>query len=214
MGILNAVDTAAADTAPFMVTDGAAANAMLSPVVPCTTEPCPVPQHRIQGALVAAAALGARSVSLWDVHGRLLATAGAPGAVPGLARNVTRTGAAATPMAVAPVRVGEHLMATVQVIDDVATAEVLHLIAQTTAAWVATLWEDAGEIDNLAREIVHAYEELHLLYELGESLARQFDGAGAADFVLEKIVGALGASFAELQLTDGTVRTYMRDNTL
>jgi diguanylate cyclase (GGDEF)-like protein len=57
------------------------------------------------------------------------------------------------------------------------------------------------EIDSLAAEIVHAYEELHLLYELGEGLTSDLNVAEVTRLLLDKIVHALRAADAELSLT-------------
>ena len=56
------------------------------------------------------------------------------------------------------------------------------------------------EIDSLAAEIVHAYEELHLLYELGEALRGDLSLSQVTDLILDKIVHALNAGQAELRL--------------
>jgi diguanylate cyclase (GGDEF)-like protein len=60
-----------------------------------------------------------------------------------------------------------------------------------------------AEIDSLAGEIVHAYEELHLLYELGEGLTSTLGVTNATNLILEKILHALNAGYAELSLEDG-----------
>jgi diguanylate cyclase (GGDEF)-like protein len=57
-----------------------------------------------------------------------------------------------------------------------------------------------SEIDSLAAEIVHAYEELHLLYELGEVLTSHLGVAQVTDLIIEKILHALNAGAAELRL--------------
>ncbi len=57
-----------------------------------------------------------------------------------------------------------------------------------------------SEIDSLAAEIVHAYEELHLLYELGEVLTSDLGVAQVTDLIIEKILHALNAGAAELRL--------------
>ena len=50
-----------------------------------------------------------------------------------------------------------------------------------------------NEIDSLAAEIVHAYEELHLLYELGQVLTSDLSVSQVTDLILEKILHALSA---------------------
>jgi diguanylate cyclase (GGDEF)-like protein len=56
------------------------------------------------------------------------------------------------------------------------------------------------EIHSLAAEIVHAYEELHLLYELGEVLTSDLSVADVSDLIVDKILHALDAGDAELRL--------------
>jgi diguanylate cyclase (GGDEF)-like protein len=61
------------------------------------------------------------------------------------------------------------------------------------------------EIQSLAAEVVHAYEELHLLYELGEVLTSDLSVSGVTSLILEKILQALDAGDAELSLTSTSV---------
>jgi diguanylate cyclase (GGDEF)-like protein len=56
------------------------------------------------------------------------------------------------------------------------------------------------EIHSLAAEIVHAYEELHLLYELGEVLTSDLSVSEVTTLILEKIEHALNADHASLTL--------------
>jgi len=56
------------------------------------------------------------------------------------------------------------------------------------------------EIHSLAAEIVHAYEELHLLYELGEVLTSDLSVSDVTNLIVEKILHALNAGDAELRL--------------
>ena len=62
-----------------------------------------------------------------------------------------------------------------------------------------------NEIDSLAAEIVHAYEELHLLYELGEVLTSDLSVSQVTDLIVDKIVHALNAGHAELRLASSRV---------
>jgi diguanylate cyclase (GGDEF)-like protein/PAS domain S-box-containing protein len=66
---------------------------------------------------------------------------------------------------------------------------------------------DAGlhqEINSLAAEIVHAYEELHLLYELGEVLTSDLGVSEVTSLIVEKILHALTAGDAELRLASSS----------
>jgi diguanylate cyclase (GGDEF)-like protein len=62
-----------------------------------------------------------------------------------------------------------------------------------------------NEIDSLAAEIVHAYEELHLLYELGEVLTSDLSVSQVTHLIVDKIVHALDAGHAELRLASSRV---------
>ena len=59
---------------------------------------------------------------------------------------------------------------------------------------------EQSEIQSLAAEIVHAYEELHLLYELGEVLTTDLSVADVTNLVTDKILHALNADDARLHL--------------
>ena len=66
---------------------------------------------------------------------------------------------------------------------------------------------DAGlqqEIHSLAAEIVHAYEELHLLYELGQVLTSDLGVSEVTSLIVEKILQALTAGDAELRLASSS----------
>jgi diguanylate cyclase (GGDEF)-like protein len=62
-----------------------------------------------------------------------------------------------------------------------------------------------GEIHSLAAEIVHAYEELHLLYELGQVLTSDLTVSEVTGLIVEKIFQALNAGDAELSLTSASL---------
>ncbi len=61
------------------------------------------------------------------------------------------------------------------------------------------------EIHSLAAEIVHAYEELHLLYELGQVLTSDLTVSEVTSLIVEKIFQALSAGDAELSLTSASL---------
>jgi len=62
-----------------------------------------------------------------------------------------------------------------------------------------------AEIHSLAAEIVHTYEELHLLYELGEVLTSDLSVSDVSILIVEKILDALDAGDAELSLASGSL---------
>nr|HET8628403.1 diguanylate cyclase [Thermomicrobiales bacterium] len=109
---------------------------------------------------------------------------------------------------VAPVVVQGTAVAAVRVTGAGAERERVEAVARLTAAYVSAAWQAAREIDSLAGEVVHAYEELHLLYELGAALTGQLTVARAADLILAKILNVLHATDAELVVDDpaGPVR--------
>ncbi len=161
---------------------------------------CPVPVSTLERVLAAAARLGAGRLSLAGADGRLLAAAGA---------DVAPAGTGTVAGVEAPVLAGGAVVATVRAegaAGDAASRAALALAAETAAAWIGDVWVGAGEVESLAGEIIHVYEELHLLYELGESLTSQRGVDATVDFVLQAIVGALHATWAELCLADGSVR--------
>jgi diguanylate cyclase (GGDEF)-like protein len=57
------------------------------------------------------------------------------------------------------------------------------------------------EIRSLAAEIVHSYEELHLLYELGDVLTSDLTVGEVSQLIVDTILHALNAADAELSLT-------------
>ncbi len=65
---------------------------------------------------------------------------------------------------------------------------------------IADLWTTNLELDSMAGEIVHNYEELHLLYEVGKLLTSQLSLDDAAGIVLRHIERALGAARVTLTL--------------
>ncbi len=64
----------------------------------------------------------------------------------------------------------------------------------------------AEEIDSLSGELLRTYEELHLLYDLGEALTGQLPLSAASQLILDRIVNTLHPAWAELRLQEpGTV---------
>jgi diguanylate cyclase (GGDEF)-like protein len=102
----------------------------------------------------------------------------------------------------APVVVEEAANAVVLVTGASAARARLAAVAHLTAAHIATTWQAAREIDSLAGEVVHAYEELHLLYELGEELMGQVTVTQAAALIFDKVQQVLRAACAELSVDD------------
>ena len=79
----------------------------------------------------------------------------------------------------------------------------LESLLRTIAVGLEESWSAVEEIENLAGEILHAYEELHLLYGLGDILTRKLNVAADAeviDLVLEEILNTVNADWAEITL--------------
>jgi diguanylate cyclase (GGDEF)-like protein len=74
--------------------------------------------------------------------------------------------------------------------------------------------ERQNEIDSLAAEIVHAYEELHLLYELGDVLTSDLSVSQVSDVIVDKLRHALGAGDAELHLAPSKARLHVDHTTV
>ena len=158
----------------------------------------PLPASQVHEILEQACTPGIYRVSLADRHGRarLRARHGAIG-------DARRLGEPRDMVEVsAPVVLRGETVAVVRVAGAPDESTALEDAARLTAARLGDAWAAAQEIDSLAGEIVHAYEELHLLYELGEALTGQFTVAQAAELVLDKIRHALHAAWAELRLND------------
>ncbi|HEU0167752.1 MAG TPA: EAL domain-containing protein [Chloroflexota bacterium] len=72
------------------------------------------------------------------------------------------------------------------------------------------VWTVSEEIDNLASALVQAYEELHLLYELGATLTSEVSVAAGADIILDRILTTVPAVWAELRVGDTDVPVHTR----
>ncbi|MFN8514113.1 MAG: diguanylate cyclase [Thermomicrobiales bacterium] len=168
---------------------------------------CPVAMSHLREIAV--------SVATWGVHSFTLTTResgdrrsvytvaaegwSAPAAPAGAARSSAR------------VYVRNATVATVEVVSDGASEESLARAAYLVALRVGDAWAVSEEIDSLSGEIVHAYEELHLLYELGDALADQLTVALASEVILEKLLATLAAAWGELHL-EGEDETFVRVN--
>jgi diguanylate cyclase (GGDEF)-like protein len=157
----------------------------------------------------------AASVATWGVHSFTL-IAGASGEQ----RPITVVAAKGWPAPAAPdgagricapVRVRQATVASVEVIGNAADGELLAQAAYLVALRIGDAWAVSQEIDSLSGEIVHAYEELHLLYELGDALANQLTVAQASEVILEKLLATLNAAWGELHL-EGEDEPFVRVN--
>src|SRR5688500_17064389 len=156
---------------------------------------CPLVPSAAQRVLSDAALLGAEVARPVATDGTLIAEVGS-------AARLT------APLQLAePVVVRAAEVARVHVIGPRPMAPMLGQAARLTAARLGEAWSAAEEVSSLAAEIVHAYEELHLIYELAEVLTSQLTAAEATNLILGKILNALRAGSAELRLADGSTVT-------
>src|SRR6266542_3163433 len=66
------------------------------------------------------------------------------------------------------------------------------------------------DLDSLAGEILHCYEELHLIYDLSEALTDQLSVSTVAEIILERLLTTFRAAWSELRLHDGSQAAYTR----
>lgn len=110
----------------------------------------------------------------------------------------------------APVLVNGATAATVQATGPSYARARLERAVQAAAGRLSDAWIAAEELDSLAGEIIHAYEELHLLYELGSSLSSELSVPIASDQILEKILNTVPAARAELRLVEPGTPVFTR----
>ena len=99
--------------------------------------------------------------------------------------------------AMAPVHYAERQIAVVTAAGPEPQAREM---ANHVALWLTDLLMLEGEVDNLAQEVVHAYEELHLLYELGTGLSGVLDVQAACKQVVDLVLAPMRAATATLTL--------------
>ncbi|MBX3053489.1 MAG: diguanylate cyclase [Caldilineaceae bacterium] len=73
-------------------------------------------------------------------------------------------------------------------------------VADWIAHYLSELLDLEDVVASLTTEVVHSYEELHLLYSLGEALGGVLDLEAACHLIVRSTVGALGAAQASLRL--------------
>lgn len=111
-------------------------------------------------------------------------------------------GGSATYRARRPVTARGQVVAEVEVHGAEPDRDDIERSAEDAALQMSDTWNAAQEIDSLASEIIHSYEELHLLYELGESLAEQISVARAVDLIMDRLQEAIPARRIEICLDD------------
>lgn len=73
-------------------------------------------------------------------------------------------------------------------------------VSEWIAHYLTELLDLEDAVASLTSEVVHSYEELHLLYSLGEALGGVLELEAACDLIVTSTVSALNASEATLQL--------------
>lgn len=110
------------------------------------------------------------------------------------------TGSASPPSAptiVLPVTYMQQPLARVEVQGD---GEQVPSIAHMLAYWLEDVLALEHEIGSLTHAVVHSYEELHVLYELGGVLGGVLDVAHAGQLIVQALVASLGAAHVTLTL--------------
>lgn len=86
-----------------------------------------------------------------------------------------------------------HVLATAEQID-------ARHVAELVAAWLEDLLMIEFELGSIVHEMVHSYEELHLLYDLGGALGGVLDVKAACSLIVQSVLKPLGAAQAMLSL--------------
>jgi diguanylate cyclase (GGDEF)-like protein/putative nucleotidyltransferase with HDIG domain len=104
---------------------------------------------------------------------------------------------AAAPRLVVPV---PHRSKTRTDLELVGVVENAPLVATVVAQWLGDVLALEGEVGNLAQEIVHSYEELHLLYHLGGALSVILNASAACTLIVDAVLDPLDAVYATITL--------------
>lgn len=113
-----------------------------------------------------------------------------------------------TPTYTAPVTFKGQVCASLAVLGEAAD---VHAIADTIVTWLEDLLILEYEVESLAHEVVRSYEELHLLYELGDALVGVLDVEQACQKIVQSILLPLDAARASLTLLQhGTEQVIAR----
>ena len=170
---------------------------------------CPIPDTHLQTILESAGDPSLLCLSLLDSFGQTRARNRA-------AWSITRRSIGEHDSCTerAPILVGGTIVAHVEATGPADMRSYVALAANLTAARITDAWLATQEIASLAGEVVHAYEELHVLYELGEALTGYLTLTQVADMLLEKISNTLQPLWAELRFTDGQAPLHVRCSAL
>lgn len=180
----------------------------------------------VKGFLEELAALSGFSLCLFDGGGRFLygfsgnGSAGKAGPAIGPARPAARSRRLVLPASAPPgvcfrggstviqeVRLQEERVAEVRgVLRRSADPTALRRCLRIAAEWIAARIRAQSDLDSLSGEILNKYEELSLLYELGDEMGSLFDTGEISRIVLNKALSVIGARKASLLLLDPGTR--------
>jgi|GEM_PF-591646 len=180
----------------------------------------------VKGFLEELSALSGFSLSLFDGSGRFLygfsanGRAGRAGPARGPARPAAWSRRVLLPAPAPPgpcfrggssviqeVRLQEERVAEVRgVLQGSADPSALRRCLRIAAEWIAGRIRAQSDLDSLSGEILNKYEELALLYELGDEMGSIFDTGEICRIVLNKALSVIGARKASLLLLDAADR--------
>ena len=169
---------------------------------PSGTEDWPLLTTRARAILATACSFTASRVRLLDKAGRLQLSL--DGAWEACAEHDWH--GVDTRIARAPVLIGDRVEATVEIEGPASEQAALSALASATAARLADAWMAAVELDSLASELLRAYEELHLLYELGDALTGNLTVKQVAQVILDHLLKAVPVAWGEVRLSDSDER--------
>lgn len=182
--------------------------------------------EEVKGFLEELSALSGFSLSLFDGGGRFLygfsgngRTARA-GQAMGQARPAARSRKVVLPahvpagacskdgsLVTQEVRLQEERVAEVRgVLHRSADPSALRRCLRIAAEWIAGRIRAQSDLDSLSGEILNKYEELALLYALGDKMGSLFDTGEICRIVLNKALSVIGARKASLLLLDPAAR--------
>lgn len=151
--------------------------------------------RQLHQVLTHAERLGRCQLYLLDRTGRVLARGEAAGAVSNEGGDDDTAGRRKL-----AITVNDEAVAWLVVINAGDASPLIEQAITLSTQWITTAYINALEIDSLAGEIVHLYEEQHLLYELGESLTSELRVVDAVNLVLDRLVATIEAHHASIKL--------------
>lgn len=109
-----------------------------------------------------------------------------------------------------PILYAHRQVATVQL---TGTGACLQVFARLAALWIEDVLRLEYELGSLTHEVVHAYEELHVLYELGAQLSGVLEVEAVCNVVARAVVAPLTATRVRLALMQAGIEQVVADIT-